>query len=168
MQGFFKFVFRGNALDLAIGVLMGSLFGAFVNDFVAAFLTPLVGWATGSSGNFENKDFHIGNTVFPYGQAINGGITLVLVSAVVYFLVVLPVNKIMADLNPHHDLSKSKRACPECLTPIPAEAKRCFACGVASDAITDEDSTQLIEAVPGQIGNSGSGAPTGIKAPDPA
>lgn len=165
MQGFFKFVFRGNVIGLAVGVVMGAAFSTMVQSFVAAFLTPLIGWAAGSSGNFANKQFHLGQTIFPYGAFIDAAIAFILVAAAIYFLVVLPVNRLAAELNPHHDLSRAKRPCPECLTQIPAKAIRCSACCAASPPILDEDSDALYETTPGAISLSASSAAMSVKPP---
>ncbi|HEY3867424.1 MAG TPA: MscL family protein [Actinocrinis sp.] len=165
MQGFFRFVFRGNVIGLAVGVVMGAAFSTVVQSFVAAFLTPLIGWAVGSSGNFANKQFHLGQTVFPYGAFIDAAIAFILVAACIYFLVVLPVNRLAAELNPHHDLSRAKRPCPECLTQIPAMATRCSACCAPSPPILDEDSDALAETMPGAISLRASSAAMSLKPP---
>ena len=164
MNGFFKFVVRGNVIGLAVGVVVGSAFTVLVAAFTKAFLTPLIGWATGFTGDYSTKHFDLGKTDFPYGEFLNATITFVLTAATLYFLVVLPVNKLTEELNPHHDLAKAKRACPECLEQIPARARRCSFCTSHVDPILDEDSTSLIEAAPGEISLSVSSG--GIKLPE--
>jgi large conductance mechanosensitive channel len=155
VNGFFKFVVRGNVIGLAVGVVLGAAFSTLVGKFVEAFLTPLVGLATRASGDYTNKSFILGGVEFPYGKFIDGLISFALISAVIYFLVVLPVNKIAEELSPHHDLSKAKRACPECLQQIPAEARRCSYCTSPVDPILDEDSEALTDENPGEISLSG-------------
>jgi large conductance mechanosensitive channel len=151
MNGFFKFVIRGNVVGLAVGVVIGAAFSGVVQAFVSAFLSPMVDWATSNVGDYSKMAFHLGKTTFGYGNFINAFIAFVLTAAAIYFLVVLPVNKITEELNPHHDLTKAKRACPECLTQIPAVARRCSACTAMVEPIIDEDSDKLIEAIPGEI-----------------
>ena len=151
MNGFFKFVVRGNVVGLAVGVVIGAAFSTVVAAFVKAFLTPLIGWATSTAGDYSNKVFDIGKTEFPYGAFISAVISFVLTAAVIYFLVVLPINKLTEELNPHHDLAKAKRSCPECLSQIPAKARRCSFCTAHVEPIFDEDSDKLIEATPGEI-----------------
>lgn len=151
MPGFFKFVIRGNVIGLAVGVVIGAAFSTLVASFVGVFLTPLVTWATSSAGDYSSMKFNLGNVPFHYGLFINALIAFSLTSAAIYFLVVLPVNKVTEELNPHHDLAKAKRACPECLTQIPAQARRCSACTAHVEPILDEYSDKLIEEVPGQI-----------------
>ena len=90
-----------------------------------------------------------------------------LTASALYFLVVLPINKISEELNPHHDLSKAKRACPDCLTQIPALARRCSACTAIVEPIMDEDSVKLIDRTPGEIALSAS-ASFAIKTPETA
>ena len=140
MNGFVKFVVRGNVIGLAVGVVIGAGFATMVTAFTGAFLTPLIGWATGGIGDYSKKVFTLGKTTFPYGMFINAGISFLLTAAALYFLIVLPVNKITEELNPHHDLSHAKRACPECLQQIPARARRCSFCTSTVSPILDEDS----------------------------
>jgi large conductance mechanosensitive channel len=151
MNGFFKFVIRGNVVGLAVGVVIGAAFSTLVSAFVGSFLSPLVDWATSNVGDYSKMAFHLGRSTFGYGLFINAVIAFALTASAIYFLVVLPVNKISEELNPHHDLARAKRACPECLTQIPAVARRCSACTSAVEPILDEDSDKLIEETPGEI-----------------
>jgi large conductance mechanosensitive channel len=156
MNGFLKFVVRGNVIGLAVGVVVGAAFSAMVTAFTAAFLTPLIGWATGGIGDYSKKTFALGKTTFPYGVFINASISFLLTAAALYFLVVLPVNRITEELNPHHDLSHAKRSCPECLQQIPAKARRCSFCTSHVGEITDENTSGLIDAdAPGEISLTG-------------
>ena len=166
MNGFFKFVVRGNIIALAVGVVIGGAFSGVVSAFVAAFLTPLVGLAASVTGNFSTAHFTVAGTAFPYGAFLNAFIAFVLTASAIYFVVVIPVNKITEELNPYHDLSKAKRSCPECLSQIPAKARRCSYCAAVVEPILDEDSDQLIEAVPGEIPLSG-GPAISIKSAEP-
>jgi len=151
VHGFLKFIVRGNMIGLAVGVVIGSLFSSLVQAFVETFITPFISIIAGHKGAFSSMHWTIASVQIMYGSFINDIITFVLIAAAIYFLVVLPVNKIAEAMNPYHDLSKAKRACPECLSTIPAQASRCSYCTAVVIAITDEDSDQLIEAVPGEI-----------------
>ena len=162
MNGFFKFVVRGNVIGLAVGVVIGAAFSSLVAAFVKAFLSPWLDVVAKAGGKFDDKVFHVGKTEFPYGSFINALIAFVLTAGVIYFLVVLPVNKLAEELNPHHDLSRAKRACPECLQQIPAEARRCSYCTSHVDPITDMDSVSLIEEKAGEISLAG---PVSFKMP---
>ena len=57
MDGFKKFLLRGNVVDLAVAVVIGAAFGAVVTGFVTSFVTPLVGVATGAAGDFSRRSF---------------------------------------------------------------------------------------------------------------
>ncbi len=151
MHGFLKFIVRGNMIGLAVGVVIGSLFSSLVEAFVETFITPFISIVAGHHGAFSSMHWTLAGTEIAYGSFINDIITFVLIAAAIYFLVVLPVNKIAEAMNPYHDLAKAKRACPECLSQIPAQATRCSFCTVAVVPITDEESDQLIESVPGEI-----------------
>ena len=151
LNSFFKFVIRGNVIGLAVGVVIGAAFTALVGSFVAAFLAPIVEVVTRIGGKYGDAKFYVGTTPFPYGLFINGLISFVMVASVVYFFVVMPVNKITEELNPHHDLGKAKRACPDCLSQIPARARRCSNCTSHVEPIQDDDSEALIEETPGRI-----------------
>ncbi len=128
MKGFRTFILRGNVVDLAVGIVIGAAFSAVVSGFVAAFLTPLVGLVTGSKGNFASKTFNVHKVLFPYGLFVQALITFLILAALVYWLVVLPLNKLMERFNPHQDTAAPQQDCPECLSTIPAGARRCAFC----------------------------------------
>ncbi|MGQ4420223.1 large conductance mechanosensitive channel protein MscL [Streptomyces sp. SAS_269] len=135
MKGFRSFILRGNVVDLAVGIVIGAAFTAVVNGFVSAFLTPLVGLATGATGDMSRKTFIVGATKFPYGAFVNAAISFLLLASALYFLVVLPINKLHERLAPHQDVQAPKRDCPECLSPVPAQARRCASCTVSLPAV---------------------------------
>jgi large conductance mechanosensitive channel len=140
MSGFRKFLLRGNVVDLAVGLVIGAAFGAVVSAFVASFITPLVGLAAGASGDFSNSGFTVGGhgaktgTVFPYGKFITALVSFVLIAAIVYFLVVLPINRLMERFKPAPDEPTPVKECPECLSSIPAAARKCAFCASAQAA----------------------------------
>jgi large conductance mechanosensitive channel len=127
MKGFRTFLLRGNVVDLAVGIVIGAAFTALVNGFVKAFLTPVVGLVSGATGDFSARTFHASGVTFPYGVFIDATISFVIVAAVIYFLVVLPMNRMQEKFFPKAT-GAPMRECPECLTAIPAAAKRCSAC----------------------------------------
>jgi large conductance mechanosensitive channel len=128
--GFQKFLLRGNVVDLAVAVVLGTAFAAVVAAFTNAFLTPLVGVVTGAAGDFSQKAFTVAGTRFPYGQFVQALLTFVLTAAVVYFFVVRPVNALLARLQPQPDSAPASKSCPECLSSIPRQAARCAFCTV--------------------------------------
>lgn len=157
VHGFMKFIIRGNMIGLAVGVVIGSLFSSLVQAFVETFITPIISIIAGHKGAFAGMHFTVGSTPINYGDFINDVVTFVLIAAAMYFLVVTPINKIAEAMNPYHDLAKAKRACPACLSQIPAEASRCSFCCMDVEPITDENSELLIESTPGAIELGGGG-----------
>jgi large conductance mechanosensitive channel len=128
MSGFRKFLLRGNVVDLAVGIVIGAAFGAMVTAFVAGFITPLVGLAAGSTGDFSKKGFTVSHVTFPYGGFITALVSFVLIAAAVYFFVVVPVNRLMDRFKPAPDEPTPTKDCSECLSSIPAAARKCAFC----------------------------------------
>jgi large conductance mechanosensitive channel len=93
LKGFKEFIMRGNVVDLAIAVVIGSAFLALVKAFVADILTPIIAAIFGKP-DFGALTLTINHSQFFYGDLINEAITFVSVAAAVYFFVVLPLNKI--------------------------------------------------------------------------
>ena len=127
MSGFKKFLLRGNVVDLAVAVVVGAAFGAVVTTFVKAFVTPLIG-AFGGIPDFSAWIFTINGSRFLYGDFINALITFLTVSLAMFFLVMKPVNALMERFRTEPDVDKETRDCPECLSTVPASAKRCAHC----------------------------------------
>jgi large conductance mechanosensitive channel len=130
VDGFKKFLLRGNVVDLAVAVVIGAAFGAIVTAFVAAFITPLVGLATGSAGDFTDETFTVADVDFPYGQFVQALLSFLIIAAVVYFLVLLPVNRLMERYKTEPEVESTTKQCPECLSNIPVPASRCAFCTV--------------------------------------
>ena len=128
LDGFKKFILRGNVVDMAVGVVIGAAFAGVVGGLTKAFLNPLIKLAAGG-GNFTSLQFTIHNVPFPIDDFINATISFVLIAAVVYFLVVLPVNALVARMNRgEKPADPTTKKCPECMSEIPIEAKRCAHC----------------------------------------
>jgi large conductance mechanosensitive channel len=125
MSGFKKFLLRGNLIDLAVGVVIGLAFAAIVTALVADLITPLIA-AIGGKPNFANLTFTVNHSKFKYGDFINALVSFLIIAAVIYFIVVLPVNRIMA-LTSKTEAATTKD-CPECLSTIPIGASRCMYC----------------------------------------
>lgn len=130
MDGFKKFLLRGNVVDLAVAVVIGAAFGALVTQFVAAFITPLVGVFTGAAGDFSQRTFTVADVIFPYGLFIQALLTFVVIAAVVYFFVVKPINGLMERFKTEPEVETPTKECPECLSSIPQPATRCAFCTV--------------------------------------
>jgi large conductance mechanosensitive channel len=127
MKGFRTFILRGNVVDLAVAVLIGAAFGALVTAFTRDFITPIRA-AIGGKPDFSSLHFRINHSVFRYGDFINAVITFLIIAAVLYFLVILPVNKLMARYKTEPEEAAPTRDCPECLSSIPQAASRCAFC----------------------------------------
>ncbi|MEP7055411.1 MAG: large conductance mechanosensitive channel protein MscL [Actinomycetota bacterium] len=128
MDGFRKFLLRGNVVDLAVAVVIGAAFGAIIDAFVKAFVTPLVGLVTGSAGDFSQKVGHVSKTAFPYGLFVQALLSFVIIAAVVYFVVVIPIQRLMDRYKTQPEPSAPVVACTECLSKIPVGARRCMYC----------------------------------------
>lgn len=127
MGGFKRFLLRGNIVDLAVAVIVGATFSGLVQALVRDLLTPLIGAVTGGrQPDFAQYSFTVNGSVFRYGDFLNHLITFLIIAAVVYWLVVMPVTR-LADLLDRNKAAMT-RQCPECLGDIPAEARRCMHC----------------------------------------
>lgn len=128
LQEFKKFIMRGNVVDLAVAVVVGTAFSAVVTALVNNMLTPLIAAVVGKP-DFSNLLFTINSSQFKYGEFINALIAFLSVSIVVFFFVVQPLNKLQAfaNRNKKSDDPTTKK-CPECLSEIPKDAIRCAFC----------------------------------------
>jgi large conductance mechanosensitive channel len=128
LNGFKTFILRGNVVDLAVGVVIGAAFTGLVNAMVKDLLTPLIG-AIARVPDFSGLKFTINESQFLYGDFLNAFISFLIVAATVYFFVVLPINTLMSKAKKEEKQSEpTTKKCPECLSEIPLEAKRCRFC----------------------------------------
>jgi large conductance mechanosensitive channel len=93
LKGFKDFILRGNVVDLAVGIVIGAAFTAVVTAFTKAFLEPLIKLVSGGKG-ITAGSFFVRGVEFPWASFINAIITFLLTAAVLYFLVVFPLNKL--------------------------------------------------------------------------
>ncbi|GAA3519899.1 large conductance mechanosensitive channel protein MscL [Actinocatenispora rupis] len=131
LKGFRDFILRGNVVDLAVGIVIGAAFTAVVNALVSSFITPLIA-AIGGKQDFSSLYFTLNGSQFKYGVFINAVFAFLIVAAVLYFLVVVPVDRMLRRFFPAK-LDAPKRDCPECLSSIPAAASRCSFCTAQVD-----------------------------------
>ena len=125
MRGFKQFLLRGNVVDLAVGIVIGAAFAGLVSAIVKDILTPLIG-AIAKLPDFSALSFTINGSKFLYGDFVNALLAFVIASASVYFLVVLPINKLIASVKKMPD--PTTRKCAECMSDIPLQAVRCKFC----------------------------------------
>ncbi|HVM54675.1 MAG TPA: large conductance mechanosensitive channel protein MscL [Acidimicrobiales bacterium] len=127
VKDFKAFILRGNVVDLAIGVAIGAAFATVVAAFTDGLISPLLA-IPGDSARFADHTMTVSGSVFAYGLVIDALIRFVLTAAVLFFAVVVPVNKLMARRKTEPDVESTTRNCPECLSSIPVAARRCAFC----------------------------------------
>jgi large conductance mechanosensitive channel len=128
LKGFRDFIFRGNVVDLAVAVILGAAFNAIVASLVGDVLNPLIA-ATAGKPDFSGVILHIGGGAIKVGNFLNAAVSFLIVAAVVYFAIVLPMNALQARLKkPEPPAAPTTKNCPECLSEIPLAAKRCAHC----------------------------------------
>ena len=125
LKEFKEFLLRGNLLEIAVGLVLALAFTAVVTSLVEDLITPLIAAIFGRP-DFSGLDFEINGSVFRYGQFLNALLAFVLVAAVLFFLVVKPVNALAA--RRAGEEGAMTRECPECLSEIPVGARRCAHC----------------------------------------
>jgi large conductance mechanosensitive channel len=127
VKDFRQFLLRGNLVDMAVGIVVGVAFAAVVAALVADLITPLIA-AIGGQPNFANLKFRVNGSTFLYGAFINALLSFVIIAAVVFFLVVKPVNKLMERRRTEPDVEQTTKDCPRCLSSIPIGATKCAFC----------------------------------------
>jgi large conductance mechanosensitive channel len=128
LTGLKQFLLRGNVLELAVAVVIGTAFGAMVTALVKDLLTPLIAAIVGTP-DFSALQFEVNGSKFLIGDFINAVLSFLLISMAVYFFVVVPVNAFVARMRrgePTPDPTTKK--CPECLSEVPIAARRCAFC----------------------------------------
>ncbi len=143
VKGFKKFLLRGNLVELAVAVVIGVAFSALIMALVKDLITPLIA-AIGRKPNFSQLYFTVNKSKFFYGDFLDAVISFLIIAAVVYFLVLLPVGKLLEFTARHEEATE--RECPECLSEVPKAARRCRYC------------TALLSPEPGSA-QAGAGAP---------
>ncbi|MEO7029352.1 MAG: MscL family protein [Acidobacteriaceae bacterium] len=151
-KGFRDFILRGNVIDLAVAVLIGAAFGQITSSLTANVITPFISALLGAP-DFSNLVFHmhvfhqgtaaaiaaatpcVATPAAPcpplpgdihYGVFLNAVINFLLVAVVVYFLIVLPLRKLLARIN--GPIVANTKPCPQCLSDVPLAATRCKFC----------------------------------------
>jgi large conductance mechanosensitive channel len=127
LKGFKEFILKGNVVDLAVGVVVGVAFGAVVTALVKDIITPLIA-AIGGKPDFSALSFTINHSEFLIGDFLNSLISFLIIAAVIYFLVMVPMNKLIAITKKSKPIDPTTKKCPECLSIIPLGAKRCPFC----------------------------------------
>lgn len=131
MSGFRKFLLRGNLVDLAVAVVVGSLFSSLVKQFVASFINPLLG-TIGATPNFDHLSFTIRHHAFAYGAFLTEAFSFLIAAIVMYFAIVLPFSRMIHFFDGNQ--AATEKDCPACTMRIPVLAKRCPECTTVFDA----------------------------------
>jgi large conductance mechanosensitive channel len=127
MKDFKAFVLRGNVVDLAVGVVIGAAFGTIVTSLVANVITPLI-------SVLHIPDFSKAEWTFTaldrmvqlrYGLLVNAILSFLVIAAVIFFLVVKPLNRLTGR---DKDEEATNKECPHCMSSIPIPAVVCAYC----------------------------------------
>lgn len=128
LEEFKKFLLRGNVVDLAVGVVIGTAFGTVVSALVADVLTPFIA-VIAKVPDFSSLAFTINGSQFLLGHFINALISFIIVAAAIFFFVVKPINMLVARTEKNKTPAPTSKQCVECLSDIPLAARRCAHCG---------------------------------------
>ncbi|HEX9036408.1 MAG TPA: large conductance mechanosensitive channel protein MscL [Ktedonobacterales bacterium] len=127
LNDFKAFILRGNVVDLAVAVVIGAAFGAIVTALVKDLITPLIA-AMGGQPDFSGLYFTINKSRFLYGDFINALVGFLIIAAVIFFLVIKPLNWLQSRRKSEPPADPTSRNCPYCLSEIPIQATRCAFC----------------------------------------
>jgi large conductance mechanosensitive channel len=129
LKEFKAFILRGNMIDLAVAVVIGAAFGAVVTSLVEDVFTPIL--AIPGSVNFDKLAITVSGSEIRYGLFLNSLISFLTIAAVIFFMVLRPVNSLMSRRKTEPEVEATTRDCPECLSSIPVQARRCAFCTAA-------------------------------------
>jgi len=128
LDGFKKFILRGNVVDMAVGVVIGAAFGGVITALTKDVLTPLIA-AIVKQPDFSGIQFTINGSKFLVGEFVNACVSFLLIAAAIYFFVVTPVNALVARMRKDPaPADPTTKKCTECLSEIPIDARRCAHC----------------------------------------
>ena len=125
MTGFKNFIMRGNLVELAVAVVIGTQFSTLVKQFVSSFVNPLLS-LVGGTPDFGKLVLKVGTATFTYGQFLTEALTFLISALVVYFAMVLPASRLFKLFERNE--AATTRDCPECTMSVPVAARRCPEC----------------------------------------
>src|SRR5262245_7505422 len=125
MTGFKNFIMRGNLIELAVAVVIGTQFSNLVKQFVSSFVNPLLSMV-GGIPDFGKLVLKVGKATFTYGQFLTEALTFLISALVVYYAMVLPASRLLKLFE--RSKITTTRDCPECTISIPVAARRCPEC----------------------------------------
>ena len=144
LGGFKKFILRGNVVDLAVGIVIGAAFTGVIQALVKDVIMPLLG-LFGGEPDFSNYVLTVGAARLLIGDFLNALLAFVLLALIVYFLVVMPVNRLMDRYHPSPQPAPTKE-CPECTSKIPQVARRCPQCTAQLEPPSEEVAAAMRQA----------------------
>ena len=130
LQGFKKFILRGNVIDLAVGVIIGASFNSVVTALVKDLFNPFLSLLF-TTPNLAHMSVTVRGSTFLYGDFFNALISFLLTAVAIYFFFITPINALVARMRTAPPADPTTKKCPECLSEIPRAAKRCAQCGQA-------------------------------------
>ncbi|HEX6524616.1 MAG TPA: MscL family protein [Streptosporangiaceae bacterium] len=125
MTGFKNFLMRGNLIQLAVAVVIGTQFSDLVKQFVQSFVNPLLA-LVGGTPNLSDLAVKVHRSTFTYGTFLTAALSFLISALVVYFILVMPVTRLIQLLE--RNRAATSRECPECTMSIPIAARRCPEC----------------------------------------
>ncbi len=127
IKDFKEFLLRGNLVDLAVAFVIGAAFSLVITAITTDLITPFIKAIFGGSTQFNSLVWKVNGSQIYYGKVLTALLNFVIVAAVLFFLVIKPVNALMGRLGrtPSED---PVRECPECLSKVPDAATRCAYC----------------------------------------
>jgi large conductance mechanosensitive channel len=127
LKGFRDFILRGNVVDLAVAVIIGTAFGAVVTAFTKGIVMQFIA-AIIKVPDFDKLAFDLHGTPIQYGTFLTATLNFLIIAAVVYFFMVLPLHYLLAKTEHTKPSEPTTKTCGECLSEIPIAAKRCKFC----------------------------------------
>lgn len=127
LKGFRDFLLRGNVVDLAVAVVIGAAFSQIVTALSKDIITPVIG-IIGGTPDFSSYKYVVNGSELLVGDFINAIVGFLITASVIYFLIVLPMNKLTERLRRGEKVDPTEKACTECLSMVPVKAKRCKFC----------------------------------------
>src|SRR5690242_14730587 len=119
MSGFKNFIMRGNLVQLAVAVVIGTQFSELVKQFVQSFINPLLA-LVGGRPDFSNLALKVGKATFTYGAFLTAALSFLISALVIYSVLVMPVARLLRLLERNH--AAACRDCPECTMSVPIAA----------------------------------------------
>ena len=107
--------------------MVGAAFGSVVTAFTKDLLTPLIAAVAGKP-DFSAIQFTINGSKFPVGDFINSVVSFLIIATAIYYMVVLPINALVSRARKEPPADPTTKKCPECLSEIPIQARKCAFC----------------------------------------